>query len=59
MTLREKLKQEHPECVDEGYEGGCRGCPDDYGYSPFEDCGIYDCRKCWDREMPKVVNDNG
>ena len=55
MTCREKLKLEHPECVDPIYGGGCEGCPSSYGYlsSPFV-CGGRDdeCTECWDREIP-------
>ncbi len=38
MTFKEKLKQEHPEYVDNyKYAGGCRGCPHDYGYIEEEE----------------------
>ena len=36
MTYREKLQQEHPEYVSDGYAGGCKGCPKGYGYGPEE-----------------------
>lgn len=53
MTCREKLKIEHPECIDEEYSGGCEGCPHNYGYLPKPDrCGETTCTKCWDREVP-------
>lgn len=32
MTYKERLRIEHPECIDEKEEGGCKGCPEDYGY---------------------------
>lgn len=59
MTCREKLKIEHPEDVSGDYEGGCFGCPHDYGYldRPWScdsnDPG--DCWACWDREIPRTV----
>lgn len=32
MTYREKLQREHPECVEDFYIGGCKNCPENYGY---------------------------
>lgn len=32
MTFKEKLMQEHPECVGNHFIGGCEKCPADYGY---------------------------
>lgn len=52
MTFREKLMQEHPECVCEDFVGGCNGCPEDYGYEPGFDCAVVHCHACWDREIP-------
>jgi hypothetical protein len=55
MTLREKLELDHPECIDENQNGGCKDCPSTYGY-PAEDmcdcktCNDELCRKCWDRK---------
>lgn len=57
MTCREKLKIEHPEYVKETYGGGCRDCPEDYGYLKAPDyctCDEKVCRLCWDREIPEV-----
>ena len=60
MTYREKLMQEHPDCVNEKiYVGGCKGCPSRYGYESLSDsphvCIGEDinqtCRECWGREM--------
>lgn len=54
MTCREKLKQEHPERIDVGYNGDCIGCPSQLGYaSKPEWCkpGDENCMKCWDREV--------
>lgn len=66
MTYREKLKQEHPEYVSEDAIGGCKGCPNHYGYGPEEQdnkntCKGYGkllspyievfCRQCWDQEI--------
>lgn len=55
MKLREKLAQEHPECIDKYFYGGCKNCPGHYGYSDKtnETCGGVDrekCGKCWDQE---------
>lgn len=63
MTCREKLKIEHPECVDESICcGGCSGCPHHYGYLdrprycndryiPVEE----GCTRCWDREISETL----
>lgn len=62
MTFREKLKLEHPEYVHDTYTGGCRECPNDYGYIDMHDerlpCigedrgpGPHTCTKCWDMEI--------
>lgn len=58
MTCREKLKMEHPECINEKAGGGCLSCPHTYGYLPRpEMCNTaivsndY-CVRCWDREIP-------
>lgn len=68
MTYREKLQQEHPECVSEEFIGGRKGCPIIYGYGPEDQdnkstCIGYGklmsayvdvfCRQCWDREIPE------
>lgn len=55
MTFKEKLKQEHPEQIDENYEGGAFECPAYYGYEePQNYCpeGM-NCYECWNREMPE------
>lgn len=68
MTYREKLQQEHPECVSDCYAGGCKGCPKTYGYGPEgssseETCIAWKkstmahidlCRQCWDQEIPEA-----
>lgn len=59
MTFKEKLMQEHPDAVGMRYVGGCRGCPEDYGYEPvgrFKNCEfkndpIRRCAECWDRPI--------
>lgn len=60
MTCREKLMMEHPQDVDEHFDGGCAGCPSDYGYldNP-EGCDSFRnirhvCYACWDREIPET-----
>lgn len=53
MTCREKLAMEHPELISHAFSGGCKGCPDDYGYMDrISDCCISKCYECWDREIP-------
>lgn len=54
MTCREKLAMEHPEKIDPTCEGGCVGCPGDYGYlkDPSYCCISY-CANCWNREIPE------
>lgn len=63
MTCKEKLKAEHPEFVSIMNIGGCKSCPQTYGYLPKPDhCGdakngeeaIENCTKCWDREIPET-----
>ena len=56
MTFKEKLKQEHPENVNEKYKGGCFLCPYSYGYETKreENCkrnGGKGCEYCWNREI--------
>lgn len=55
MTFAQKLYQEHPKYVSSKYEGGCKSCPDDYGYEAFSPCDKLNanCRECWCREIPK------
>ena len=57
MTAREKLNMEQPDKVSNMYRGGCDGCPSSYGYLDDPDdeyCGgEYNCKKCWDREIPE------
>lgn len=58
MTCREKLKKEHPTCIDDRNCGGCFGCPSNYRYldNP-EYCPHHSdanaCTKCWNREIPE------
>ena len=52
MTFKEKLEQEHPEKVDEGFCGGCKDCPCDYHYEKKWDCKGISCKECWNRETP-------
>lgn len=56
MTCREKLELEYPSRVNRQFDGGCFGCPSDYGYidDPTH-CSRPSnkiCTKCWDREIP-------
>lgn len=63
MTFKERLAIEHPENIDDTYNGGCIGCPKDYGYSEdiYLTCGkhgvVRDCEYCWNRKIP--VDDFG
>lgn len=58
MTFRERLAKEHPEKIDEDYNGGCAGCPYDYGYCEVSSldrmCADdnYTCDDCWNLECP-------
>lgn len=56
MKFREKLAREHPECIDNCYDGGCCGCPNEYDYETTEEnieaCTTLTCQQCWDREIP-------
>lgn len=61
MTFKEKLKLEHPECINPHSAGGCKGCPCTYGYEDASDAhctrttrDISDerCTACWNREIP-------
>ena len=54
ITYRDLLRRDHPDEVDEKYEGGCFGCPSGYGYCDPEDgvlCRRDSCRACWDRRI--------
>lgn len=52
MTCREKLKQEHPDKINDFYVAGCSGCPHKYGYANKPDnCSLITCNECWDREI--------
>lgn len=55
ITYRDLLRRDHPDYVDPIYEGGCCGCPSNYGYCDMEDpvdhCRAYSCRACWDRRV--------
>lgn len=60
MTFRDKLRKERPDRIREDALGGCVGCPNDYGYEPYESrpCECDDeedcisCEECWSREIP-------
>ena len=55
ITYRDLLRRDHPDDVDPIYEGGCHGCPSNYGYCDMEDqvshCTCTSCRACWDRRV--------
>jgi hypothetical protein len=62
MTLKEKVKEINPECVNDSYGGGVSDCPSEYEYLHDNknalNCGWVgrwwnkevDCEKCWNRE---------
>ena len=59
MTCREKLAIEHPEELDSGRLGGCKGCPQTYKYAKEPEwCKMNNetCTKCWDREVETKVD---
>lgn len=61
MTFKEKLMQEHPDSVSDRYWGGCKHCPNWYGYGECdEECvpSPENCTECWNREIPGTENDS-
>jgi hypothetical protein len=55
MTCREKLKLIRPALVDPKFDGGCFGCPRQYGIMPDPlncESNEISCEECWDREIP-------
>lgn len=56
MTFKEKLKQEHPDCIRPSCMGWCVSCPYVYGYEARNDrpCKSkgYSCTDCWNRTIP-------
>ncbi len=58
MTYKERLQIEHPECIDEKEEGGCKGCPEDYGYcSKYSDDGRKMCDDWYDSDCDQYWNE--
>ena len=55
ITYRDLLRRDHPDELDPIFEGGCCGCPSNYGYCDMEDpvshCTKTSCRACWDRRV--------
>lgn len=45
MTCREKLKIEHPDCIDTKWDGGCLGCPSKLEYTKSVDISRDDATK--------------
>ena len=67
MKLKEKVMMMQPECVDNYYKGGVRGCPGDYSYLNEPElfharCILnYECEECWnkpffDKSVNRLVN---
>lgn len=57
MTLKDKMQQVEPECVNEKYVGGVKFCPDNYSYLNCDRDKLQDkciggmrCRDCWNQE---------
>lgn len=55
MTYKEKLLKRRPDLVRDSYDGGCAGCPSDYGWQDIANCKdnintVEYCTKCWGRE---------
>lgn len=55
MTYLEKLKQEHPEAINNYCYSQCEGCPSEYGYVKDDEevCHPDGCKACWNREIKK------
>ena len=63
MTLKEKVAEVQPECIDQNSYGGVRTCPDCYDYLNVEECELCDgteetCEKCWNREYVQTECEN-
>lgn len=56
MTFKERLQRELPTFVNEKWWGGCKSCPDSYGYEDYSECDGTggNCEACWNREIPEV-----
>lgn len=52
MTYLERLKQEHPEAINEYCYSQCEGCPSQYGYVKDDEevCDV-SCEACWNKEI--------
>ena len=54
MTLKEKVAEIQPDCIDSGCVGGVQGCPCNYSYlnepeMHISTCTEADCKKCWNK----------
>ena len=54
MTLKEKVMEVQPECIDSGCVGGVQKCPGDYPYlnepeMHCRNCTEDDCEDCWNK----------
>jgi len=71
MTLKEKVMQVNPRCLDERYLGGVIGCPAEYPYlnddtmqdgTPYHGCDreciAEKCAECWNREYVPANGSN-
>lgn len=59
MKFKEKLALEHPDFVNDIFNGGCKACPYYYGYEKrteseinCKDNGGKGCEYCWNRKIP-------
>ena len=65
MTLREKLSQIHPECVNPAFGGGAIGCP--FRYPELNSAGdcdgrgynMWKCASCWNQEYKEPARKPG
>lgn len=59
ITYKELLWLLHPEKADDREQGGCAGCPHDYGFDDDSGCKstalMEYCDTCWNREIPYPV----
>ncbi len=58
MTYRDKLKMERPECISDGFIGGCEGCPGRVvpgAPTAGKEClSRGSCDDCWSQEIPET-----
>jgi len=54
MTLKEKVAEVEPGCIEKRWIGGVRACPADHKYLNSKDstdkCRKRDCTECWNQQ---------